>query len=268
MKKRTFPTPRSRGGLIFKIVCVYYATVLGFIACVAYAGLPERAGGLPADWQVVLAGLYYAAPLLIAFVFGILFRPFWKNFRDLLASIVLVHFLYSAALLGWRQVHLNHRQDVISESFLAVVKAEAFSHRLMDNDQDGLIDEAVVWGRLDIEDLPPGRYVNGIVLSQDGKDISGVVDRRGFRKKAEKKADVRFRFDPREYGSFERPVTVDLHIFRLIEVDKEDERIMRFSQWMPFFQQTSWRGQDRDFYPDMVRIEILYGVDSVELLPL
>jgi len=268
LKKTPRFYPRTRSALVFKIVCVYYATLLGFIAYVVYTQRFWSGGIFPASWQTALVCLYYLAPLLIAFVFGLLFRPFWNHFRDLLMSIFLVHLLYSIGIYGWRQAYLNERQEVITQSSLAEIRAESFSHRLLDNDHDGRVDEVALWGRLNVRELPPGRYITGIVLSQGNELISdGLVAKSGFQKGDKGEVDLKFSFDPRRYGQrFEHPVRMDLYIYRVVEVSEEAEQITWFSRWTPFLRTTSWQGQDQDFYGDLVRIEIIYGVDSVKLL--
>jgi len=264
------PYPATRSGLIFKIVCVYYLTLLGLVACAAHVVRSMKGGILPVHWEAILVFFYYLAPILIAFIFGILFRPFWNNFRNLLMSIFLIHLLWSVSIAGWRQMRLNERYELAAESFLAAVDAEDFKHRFFDNDEDGLVDEIVLWGRLNIRELPPGRYIIRPVLSQSGNPISdGIVDRLGFRRTNKEKLDVRFGFDPRKYGRvFERPVDIDLYVYRLFEVTEEDNRLLRLSRWVPFLRRTSWQGQDRDFVLDLIRVETVYGVDTVELLVL
>ena len=253
---------------------LYFAVLIALIAVTlafdVKLTIGEGWGQMPSAWWMLLAATYYAVPFAVAAVVGYLRRPFLANFVAAVVAIFVLHAVYGAATSGIRQAYLDAWRAEIGRGQAAVPAIADFGHRLIDDDDDGLVNRIVVAGRLDADDLPAGDYQMFAQFSQQGQPGSGLYDEEfTLAEDGPRMVALALDVDARHLSEAAKagPLTVDVLLNRRLTLGPGGQRILALCRWAAFFCPTSLRGYDPDIYEDTVEIARFHGVDTVALAP-
>ncbi len=214
-------------------------------------------------WGTLLLFAYFGAPLVIAFIAGVFYRPFLRNFIILLATIFLVHLAYDGMALGLKSLYLQ------SKIGSGVIKIVSLSHKVIDTNNDGKNDQIVLGGELDTTALPVGDYIISPTLSQELQTQNANERQflflfgprfRGYEfsitaPKKQQHFEIFF-VDSETPGGAENfkgikergEVTVDLELRKKIVFDTAGKFIVISCNWTIFFCKNSWEGYDPLLY--------------------
>ena len=99
---------------------LYFAALIALIAATVAFDIDLAQGEgwfrLPSRWSLLLAAMYYAAPIAVAAVVGYLRRPMRKHFVATVTVIFAVHAAYSVAVAGMRLATVKVWQADIEQS--------------------------------------------------------------------------------------------------------------------------------------------------------
>ncbi len=127
-ERQDIPTPplEKLGALIIVIYFVIFAALTAcYIAAEKQALIPEPDPLRPPhlEWFFLVPVVYYVLPFLLGAGFGLTFKPFWRNFRNVTVIIFIVHFLFSALVATARiQAPAAYAEKVAAASRWAVFK--------------------------------------------------------------------------------------------------------------------------------------------------
>ena len=253
---------------------LYFAALIALIAAtVAFDIDLARGEGwfrLPSGWSLLLAAMYYAAPVAVAAVVGYLRRPLRQNFIATVAVIFAVHAAYGVAVAGMRFAAVKVRQADIEQSHAALPAVAEFGHRFVDDNDDGLVNRIILEGKLDATDLPPGAYTLYARASHGGAPGLGlgyadviVATDTGPGLGFAYEVDARRLRDLADAGPFD----IHLGLSRHFTVSPTGKRIVALCRWAAFFCPTSRLGHDPELYNDIVEIARFDAVDTVVLAP-
>jgi len=253
---------------------LYFAALIALIAAtVAFDIDLARGEGwfrLPSGWSLLLAAMYYAAPVAVAAVVGYLRRPLRHNFVATVAVIFAVHAAYGVAVAGMRLATVKVRQADIEQSHAALPAVSEFGHRFVDDDDDGLVNRVILAGRLDADQLPFGVYTLYARASQGGApgvgfgyaEVVVAIDAEQVHEFAYE-VDARYLRELADAGPFD----IHLGLSRHFTVSPTGKRIVALCRWAAFFCPTSRLGYDPVLYDDIVEIARFDAVDTIALAP-
>ncbi len=258
------------------ILGVYVLTVAGLAAATQWAGgtgIDDPILWRGASWRDVLVFFYYGLPVLLALIFGLLFRPFWPHFRNLIVAVFVVQMFYSLGVYGvrWRYVDRRRRAESALKGRLRL-KILSTRHRLLDRDADGLVDKIEIFVHAAMRGFPPGRYQVYAEVSQKGMTLPrgriGAVSLT-LRDGGPRDFKMRFTCDPRPWAAYYAggAFSVGLGVLQAVPVGEDGERIVAWSRWSPFLRTTSWTGKDPEIRDRVVTLAVLPEVDRFALLP-
>lgn len=280
-KRKPIPTKRLRSSsyvlLIFRVLVVYVFALVMLVVLTAHFNIPLYAGSgedrFPSAWLWLLMFSYYAMPVILAALFAWNFRPFWRNFRNLLVTILVVQLVYSLFAFAVRYQYLEKWKQGIHESRISRLDVNWFKHRFFDTDKDGLIDLVKFESRVDSRYLPPGEYFLRAAVAQKEKELSGGdlgVFRFRVRPEAREFAYPKYQFDPQplmpHYES--GPFDVNVRLLKVVIRDREAERVLTLTRWAPFVRYTTWDGRDPQISENVIPVEKKERVDSFYIMPL
>ena len=253
---------------------LYFAALIALIAAtVAFDIDLARGEGwfrLPSGWSLLLAAMYYAAPVAVAAVVGYLRRPLRHNFVATVAVIFAVHAAYGVAVAGMRLATVKVWQADIGQSLAALPAVAEFGHRFVDDDDDGLVNRVILAGRLDADQLPFGVYTLYARASQGGApgvgfgyaEVVVAIDAEQVHEFAYE-VDARYLRELADAGPFD----IHLGLSRHFTVSPTGKRIVALCRWAAFFCPTSRLGYDPVLYDDIVEIARFDAVDTIALAP-
>jgi len=242
--RRKKPVPRSLILLILQISFIHFVILLSFITLTIKYDIPLYIGSdgfKPTPWLGFIQFLYYGLPVLLAFSFAALFRPFWPQIRNLLVVILVVYTCYSVLSYYLRSDHLKWIDNHTHRTKLANFKIEQFTHRFEHINKAGLIDKVAFHAVVDASEFTSGSYGITGYLIQKGKPLPNNylgVAKFVIKDEALKKFNLRFEVNPQVYndyfdrGSFE----VEIRVIKYLPVTKRGEEILKYTRWSPFFQ--------------------------------
>ena len=253
---------------------LYFAALIALIAATVVLDIDLAHGEgwfrMPSGWSLLLAAMYYAAPVAVAALVGYLRRPHRKNFVATVAVIFAVHAAYSVAVTGLRIAAIKVWQADIEQSHEALPVIAVFDHRFVDDDDDGLVNRVVLEGRLDADHLPFGAYTLYAWASQGGAPVVGLgyADLAVVRD-AEQVHELAYEIDARYLREMAEVGPFDIHLAlsRQFTMAPTVKRIVALCRWAAFFCPTSRSGYDPVLYDDIVEIARFDAVDTIALAP-
>lgn len=260
--------------LAMQIIVIYCFCVAALVWIVLKYQV-SFAPGLPDTvyWLSLVRFIYYVLPVFLAVIFGLVIRPFWPNFRNLLIGIIVLQLLYGFFASLYRLGYLQLYGNEIHQSRKARVRLMSTQHELADKNHDGQIDYLFLSGRLDIEDLPAGDYQIYATISQKGQSfpdgLMGVSPVK-ITKPETKPIKVNFQKDPRVFepyynrGEFE----FNIGVKKIVPLNMKAHKVLSITRWAPYFRTTSWDGYDPDINEEKLEIDYLAGVDRFAIMPL
>jgi len=114
--------------LTFLVALIYFVIVAVMIYMTLRFNIPlavEVHGARQGSpWLALILIVYYVLPLAMGFLIGVVFKPFWPNFRNTVILIFAIHGIYSVIMYGWRQNYLDKWRDVIRVCEMGLEKKE------------------------------------------------------------------------------------------------------------------------------------------------
>ena len=263
------PPPPSRFPLVVIVVSGYWATVIGFILLIANKSLPfYQSGqtGRPTVYLLTLWVLFYVVPVGLAFFFGLLFRPFWKNFRNVLFPIFYIAVLFSFIVAMLRNYYAEELLQQTRQARLARIEIESFRHTLSDEDYDGIAEAAEFKTRYHMPDFPVGQYRLMARVSRDkSKPEMKKIGSFEFpvTKKTRHNFVGNFKFVSDAHTTQVYDVHLELHWLWLF--DHPAKTVLNLTRWAPFFRTTDWEGRDSFIEGEFIVLDSAPFIDSVTL---
>ncbi len=271
MKERSISYP----ALVSRITLCYFLSLAGLIILTIQSGYPlyleeETQNPIYTTWLKLLLFFYYGAPFIIAFSFGILFRPFLQNFRNLYITILTIQGLYSFFMYITRDQYSEKRQSGIQQARLSRWRILSFEHQPMDFQNDGKVDQIDFLTRLEFFDFPEGEYQVFLILRQKTKENPRI--RIGnFRfivpQKEERIHNIRFQvYTDKVLGVLPlKDFEVDLGVEEILGIDEVGKRILSLARWAPYFRSGDWQGRDRHIKEEIVELDLIPKVYSFSI---
>ena len=268
---------RSRSRLMKQVIFLYFLTLLGLIFVTIKFGIPLEQGGgdvaSPAPWLSIIKTYYYVIPVVLAFVFGLFFRPFWRNFRNLLVTIFLIHLFFSLVIYATRYGYLQKQHVDIARSKIAELKILDLKKVFIDENKDGVLDQIKVTISVDYNGFLEGHYALSALLTQGGQEFPQNSLGMTLFEVGEgplKLAQIIFKSDPQVFKSLwgQGDFDIDLILQKKVFMDSKGKMILSVARWAPFFRYTSWGGADPKIHSDIVELNRFEGVDTFFLLPI
>lgn len=254
---------QSRLTLTARIVCLYCLIVLSVIGAIVYYQAPislenGRSGSSAVLYFVWF--LYYGLPFVVAVIFGCLFRPFRKSFRNVLFVIFFMQLLYSFTVSMLRWEYLQDFNKIRSWKKSDRIKIMDLTPQQFDRNQDGFIEEVKVKAVFDFTKIRPGEYLLDAAIVSDAAvfpfEIDGgglfTIDKTGADNMISREFDITVRNDLKS-ATFEiQNFQVKLLLFRIVSIDERGKKVLAFARWSPFLRSTNWDGSDAEIYADWI----------------
>jgi len=245
------------------VVGVYILTVIAFALFVQILGSGQPDPALPGMSALCMMILLYAVPVALAILFGILFPPFLKSFRDILFPILYVGILYSFAVFMWRGFYIEKRFEDLWKVKYGDIHVTDVRHAIVvDDDRTEKVAFTVKYG---MDDYPPGEYrLTAVINSPE----TGLVDKgigafnfpvqegRGLRYTGH----FRMTIDNEAYSAANATYDLSLVLARFWPLDQDAKRVLVFSRWAPFFRKTDFTGADPEIKEEATVLETLRPV--------
>ncbi len=250
--------------LIARVVGVYFLTVSGVIGVILYNAIPlfdQRSR--PSAFMLVVWFLYYVAPWILAVSFGVMFKPFWKSFRNIFFTILSIQLLYSftVSMLRWdyRESFSNQFHWKKSDK-IKIIKLTPLQ---FDRDGDGFIEEVKVTADFDFKKIRPGEYlldgviVPGASLSPYLIEGGGIftINKTGEANIISKDFIVTPRKDKSDVSLALQNFQIKFILFRIVHVSERGKKILQYTRWSPFMRETDWDGADKQIYEDWLKLD-------------
>ncbi|MCK5581467.1 MAG: hypothetical protein KAJ18_09375 [Candidatus Omnitrophica bacterium] len=279
-KKQYYAVPqgeRTNILLAARIIVVYYLTLLSIVGVVLKFDIfpllgPELSSRFT-PWHVLLMFLYYVVPFILAIVFGFVCRPFWKNVRNFIVAVLVVHGSYSFCVFAYRYSYLQELEELEYQRQMAELGIVSVSHKIQDSDQDGRVDGVDFYVQFDMSKYPTGDYVVYATLTQNRNPLpDNRISAYKFTNSdnTSKRYRIQFHVDPQKYepyyarGAFE----FNLGVQGIKEVDAEGRQVLAFARWAPFFSSTSWYGQDPEIRGGVIDLDGVACIDEFSIMPI
>lgn len=269
-----YPEIRPHTFLLWQIVLCYVVTWLGLVLLTLKFNLPLRKGdyfAFPTNWQLFLLVFYYVLPFVLSLFFGLLFRPFWPNFRNLWISLLVLQGIYSLGCFAWREYCLGKWEAAVHQTKIASARVVSTETGVKES-SDGQIAQGKVLVTVDMAEFPEGIYELACFLRNPKAATAQEYQRIGrahwvLTKDALPNKTVQFTFNPKNFKSlFERgPVTVNALLNRLLIVDAFSQSALDWSRWSPFLRSVSWTGEDSEIYDQALEIEIFRDMATLTI---
>lgn len=275
-KKNVYPkVKKSRIPLAGRIVIVYYLVLVSLVMLTLQSGQPLHFNRdeVPVAWLDVIKFAYYVLPVLLAVIYGIIFRPFWAKFRDLLVIILVIHGTYSVFVYSCRVLYFERLKNETFKLRLAEYSLYGVQHRMLDTTKDGLIDRVEFRAKLDAAEFPPGQYIVYAKITQRGQEFSdGIIGRFPFQifPTQQKPFMIQFAVNPQLFESYYESGHFDLNLGlqRVVGVDDAGHWLLAMSRWSPFIRFTSWDGEDPAVQNAVLDLDYREKLDAFYVMPL
>ncbi|HQP11678.1 MAG TPA: hypothetical protein PK470_02840 [Candidatus Omnitrophota bacterium] len=275
-KKRDYPKiKKSRIPLAGRIIIVYYLVLVSLVVLAIQSGQPLQVQreDVPVSLLDVIKFTYYVLPVLLAVMYGAMFRPFWAKFRDLLVLVLVIHGAYSVFVYSCRVAYFERLRNETFKLRLAQYSLYGVQHRMLDTTKDGLIDRVEFRAKLDAAEFPPGQYIVYAKVTQRGKEFSdSVIGRFPFRifPTNQKPFIIQFASNPQLFESYYESGYFDLNfgLQRVVGVDESGYWLLALSRWSPFIRFTNWNGEDPAVQNAVLDLDYREKVDSFYIMPL
>lgn len=256
---------QARVFLAANILVIYVLTVVASALAIDHFQAPLFTGDLDKTPNILMLSiwfLYYAAPLILASIFGILFRPFWPSFRNLLVAILTIQFLFSftVCMLRWDYLRKFNANNLWRKN--DKIKVLDLDPKHYDLNEDGFLDQIKLSPVFDFTKIRPSEYVMDAALVPSGGSspftIDGggafVVSERGDKNKITKDFVIKPRTD---HGTAvhlyqDASFQVKFLLFRVVTIDKKGKKLLGFTRWSPYLRSTTWQGSDPQIFADMI----------------
>lgn len=251
----------SRMILVAQVVSLYFLTVIGVVAAIVYYQVPIYQGewyAWPTPALFLVWFLYYGVPFVLASIFGFLFRPFSKSFRNIFFAILMIQLFFSFILMTLRWDYLQNFNNKNRWKKSDRITIEKITPRQFDRNQDGYIEEIRLNVVFDFTRLRPSDYLLHAAIVPGGSLSAFVVDGGGAfsitKTGGENKFEREFVVTPRtDLG----PLPIGLQnfqlkflLFRIVAIDEYGKNILALARWSPFLRSTHWDGVDQEIYED------------------
>ncbi len=256
---------QARIYLIARLVVVYFVTIAAVAWGTVYYQLPLYKGDFlrwPTPWLWTIWFLYYVLPFVLAIVYGLTFRPFWRGFRNLWVTIIVVQLLFSFGANAFRMDYLQKILRKARWSHGDDIKIKNFIFKYFDRNQDGLKEELRVRAVFDLTQLRPGEYLlDASLINDEGKaGVEWLSLQGGETVKLAMREDKNvfqeeFVISPIQgvAPTYEEiNFRIRLILSRIINVDEYGLRLFQFTRWSPFLRKTDWEGNDPEVYGDWI----------------
>lgn len=260
------------------IIGIYYLVLVGLVFCLVAADAQAviRLTGVPQysqDWQLLIYGVYYVFPVIFGVGFGLTFKPFWRNFRNVTVIIFILHFLYSGIVYVVRLNAEAQWQENIHLSGLGQLSARNFRSQFIDEPLDGFIDKIHVDMEADTSRLNPGAYSLTVHLFQAGQPLpDGKVDVYKFEVGEKGNSIIPLSFDlaagPLNKYFTNGSIDIDLELKKTLMVPAYVSAIIFGARWAPFLKTVSWEGYDPVLKDQVLDIQKIKKVGSFYLIPI
>jgi hypothetical protein len=265
----------SRIGLTARITVVYYLALLGLVWLTIASDAPLAGGeGPPASrlWLKIIVFYFYVLPPVLAVILGIIFRPFWPNFRNFLVTVFVIHGLYSFGISVIRHQYLMQRLAEFDAGPSSEIQLKSLRHELTDKYGDGVLNQLDIFAEIDLSQLQPGRYSLKAALVKGNAPVAhGDLAAPAFDVAAGASGNLSFHFVS-DFAAVnpsyqEMVLNVDFQLMKEFTADHQWERILAFSRWAPFFRETGWDGSDLQFGNTFRRIAEWVSADKIVYQP-
>lgn len=221
--------------------------------------------------------LYYVAPVILAVIFGLVFRPFWPSFRNLLLAILTVQLLvsFTFAMMHWEYLQKFQKQNRWKRNDR--LRLVELAPKQYDLNEDGFLDQITVSPIFDFTKIHPGEYVLHAAIVPGGGFSPFLIDGGGTFKivtrgpRAENKITKDFTIKPRsDRGTDvttweEKTFQIKFMLFRVATVDEKGKKLLRLTRWSPFLRTTDWEGGDPKITGDMILLDTLTTTEAFTL---
>ncbi len=174
---------QSRLTLTARIVSLYSLIVLSVIGAIVYYQAPisleNGRSGSPTVLYFVWF-LYYGLPFVLAVIFGCLFRPFRKSFRNILFAIFFMQLLYSFTVSMLRWEYLQNFNNARRWKKSDRIKIMDLTPQQFDRNQDGFIEEVKLNAVFDFTKIRPGEYLLDAAIVSDSSVSPFEIDGGGL----------------------------------------------------------------------------------------
>lgn len=232
----------------------------------------------PTRWNLFLNFMYYVAPLAFAGVAARFFKPMVPRFAAVLLIIFGIHAAYGAAMTAARGMYVGYWEGVVEESTngsLAIVKS---GHKLVDKENDGLINEVAITAQFEPVGMPAGHYEVHVQVLQDGMVLpDGVIKQEGFDLEGDetensyRRINIAATLNPRDFEKAARKAPLDIGFkqYRVLRTTPFARKLVRMCSWAAFFCANSVRNaysdpEIQDQAVELPRIENELTIDLTE----
>ncbi len=252
--------------LSLQVVGFYFLTVACVIGAIIHYDMPLYKGEgyrWPTAVMFVVWFLYYVAPLILAVIFGFLFRPFGKSFRNIFFAIFLIEICYSFVVGMLRWEYLQNFKNTKQWKKSDRIRIAKVTPSYFDRNQDGFIEEIRLNVDFNFAWIRPGQYqlqanifppalVASFGLKGGGKfEIAKLT--------AESILTKEFILTARHdrQGGAEQVVDfqVAFSLSRIVAIDQYGKRVLTYARWAPFLRTTDWQGIDKEIHGDVLVID-------------
>lgn len=262
-----------RISLSLKILFVYVCSVTALVFVILYFKISLAPGSQYVDyWLPLVWFIYYGLPVFLAVIFGLAIKPFWRNFRNLLVGIIFLQILYSFFSVIYRTNYLAKRTAEIHVSRKADVRLMSAGNTVVDRNKDGRIDNILFSAKLDVEDLPPGKYKIWSEITQNGQEFPDGVMGNVYAHITPNVPWIKVNYmqDPRVFEPYyaNGPFEINIKVAQVLPLLKDGRKVLAVTRWAPYFRTTSWSGQDPEISEHILDISQLKAVDRFSIMPL
>jgi hypothetical protein len=207
--------------------------------------------------------LYYIVPVLLAIIFGLLFRPFWRSFRNLIFAFLTLQCLVSFTLCMVRWDYVKKFQDDNRWRKNDKIRIIELDPKYYDVNEDGFLDQLTVSPVFDFTRIRAKDYLLHVALvPSDGPfTIDGggpfTITEKGEKNKITREFVVKPRTDLGTDVSLYVPTNFKIKfiLFHVVTVDDKGKKLLRYTRWSPYLRETNWEGEDPVIYGDWILLD-------------
>ncbi len=264
--QRSVIDEQARIVLTLRVVTVYFFIVFSVVFSIEYYKASFYRGEWctwPTGVMLLIWFLYYGVPVVLASIFGFLFRPFAKSFRNIFFAILIIQLFFSFILMMLRWDYLRNFKNKNQWKKSDSIKIEKLTPQFYDRNQDGLIEEIKLNGVFDFAKMRPGEYLLDSATVPGGSLSPFVIDgggtftitKTGIENKIIKEFTVIARKDLGAVLDKPQNFQVKFLLFRIVSIDEYGKKVLAAARWAPFLRMTDWEGADKEIYADWLLLD-------------